>query len=432
MKVAVIGAGISGLVCASRLAERHEVQVFEKNDWIGGHTHTVDVEAEGEVYSIDTGFIVYNERNYPLFSALLRTLGVETQPTRMTFGFSSARTGLEYSGSSLGGLFAQRKNLVSPAYWKMLAEILRFFRYASALLETPGRSPSLGEFLDEAQFTPEFQREHLLPMGAAIWSCPPSQMRAFPATSFARFFENHGLLRLRDRPEWRVVSGGSARYVGALVASVPGSIRLAAPVESVRRHEGGVEITPRGSATESFDAVVFACHSDEALSLLSDASPQEKDVLGAIRYQSNDVVLHTDSALLPKESRARSAWNYHVSDFSLLSPEPSDAARPAPGDGVEAATVTYDMNALQGIKAPVDFLVTLNSTQAIDPSKVIGRYTYAHPVFDQRALDVQAGQATLGAEFRTAYCGAYWGYGFHEDGVRSGLVAAEAIERLCE
>lgn len=420
MKIAVIGAGISGLVCASRLSERHDVHVFEKNDWIGGHTHTVDAEVDGEVYSVDTGFIVYNERNYPHFSALLKRLGVRTQPTRMTFGFSSERTGLEYSGSSLDGLFAQRRNLISPAYWKMLAEILRFFRSASALLESPGPGPSLGEFLDEGKFSPEFQRDHLLPMGAAIWSCPPSQMRDFPAMSFAQFFENHGLLRLRDRPEWRVVSGGSARYVEALVDSFQGAIRLKASVERVRRDEERVEVTPQGGDPEFFDGVVFACHSDEALSLLSDASPQEKDVLGAIRYQPNDVVLHTDAKLLPKASRARSAWNYHVADRSGI----------ASSEDVEEATVTYDMNALQGIEAPVDFLVTLNATQAIDPAKVIGRYSYAHPVFDSRALEVQSCQAALGSQLRTAYCGAYWGYGFHEDGVRSGLLAAEAMERL--
>jgi predicted NAD/FAD-binding protein len=252
-------------------------------------------------------------------------------------------------------------------------------------------------------------------------------MRAFPAVSFARFFENHGLLRLRDRPEWRVVSGGSARYVEALVDSIRGSIRLESPVESVRRHEGGVEITPCGSATETFDAVVFACHSDEALGLLSDASPQEKEVLGAIRYQPNDVVLHTDSSILPKQFRARSAWNYHVPHVG----DPSPAFQGASSEVGEAATVTYDMNALQGIEAPVDFLVTLNSTQTIDPSKVLGRYTYSHPVFDQRALEFQSAQAGLGAELRTAYCGAYWGYGFHEDGVRSGLLAAESMKRIC-
>ena len=413
MKVAIIGSGISGLVCAHRLHRRHDVHVFERNDWIGGHTHTVDVPLEGTTYSVDTGFIVYNERNYPHFSALLEELGVETQPTRMTFGFRSERTRLEYSGSSLSGLFAQRSNLVRPRFWSMLSEILRFFREAKALLESSQPELSLGEFLDAHGFGRDFQQEHLLPMGAAIWSCPPDQMRAFPAESFARFFANHGLLSLRDRPQWRVVSGGSARYVEKLTRPFLDRIRLGTPVERVVRDEERAELTFGDGSVETFDAVVFACHSDEALGMLADASPLEKDVLGAIRYQPNDVVLHTDAKLLPRHAAARSAWNYHV-----------------PNDPTEAATVTYDMNRLQGIEAPVDFLVTLNSSEAIDPEKVIGRYAYAHPVFDHGAIRAQRHQDGLGAERRSAFCGAYWGYGFHEDGVRSGLVAAEQIERL--
>ncbi|MGB0621793.1 MAG: NAD(P)/FAD-dependent oxidoreductase [Myxococcota bacterium] len=413
MKVAIIGSGISGLVCAHRLRRHHEIQIFERNDWIGGHTHTVDVPHEGETYSVDTGFIVYNERNYPHFSALLGELNVETQPTRMTFGFRSERKQLEYSGSSLNGLFAQRRNLLRPRFWKMLSEILRFFREAKRLLDAPSANLSLGEFLDAHEFSREFQSEHLLPMGAAIWSCPPDQMRAFPAESFARFFSNHGLLSLRDRPQWRVVSGGSARYVEKLTRPFADSIRLATPVTRVVREGGVVELTLGDGSVETFDAVVFACHSDEALAMLTDASPQEKDVLGAIRYQRNDVVLHTDASLLPRRAAARSAWNYHV-----------------PQDAASAATVTYDMNRLQGIDAPVDFLVTLNSAEEIDPEKVIGRYDYAHPVFDRAAIRVQRYQDGLGAESRSAFCGAYWGYGFHEDGVRSGLVAAEQIERM--
>ncbi|MCR9093913.1 MAG: FAD-dependent oxidoreductase [bacterium] len=413
MKVAIIGSGISGLVCAHRLHRRHDVHVFERNDWIGGHTHTVDVPFEGTTYSVDTGFIVYNERNYPHFSALLEELGVETQPTRMTFGFRSERTRLEYSGSSLRGLFAQRSNLVRPRFWSMLSEILRFFREAKALLASSQPERSLGEFLDAHGFGRDFQQEHLLPMGAAIWSCPPDQMRAFPAERFARFFANHGLLSLRDRPQWRVVSGGSARYVEKLTRPFLDRIRLGMPVQRVVRDAERVELIFGDGSVETFDSVVFACHSDEALGMLADASPLEKDVLGAIRYQPNDVVLHTDAKLLPRHAAARSAWNYHV-----------------PNDPTEAATVTYDMNRLQGIEAPVDFLVTLNSSEEIDPEKVIGRYAYAHPVFDRDAIRVQRHQDGLGAERRSAFCGAYWGYGFHEDGVRSGLVAAEQIERL--
>jgi predicted NAD/FAD-binding protein len=413
MKVAIIGSGVSGLVAAAQLSKRHDVHVFERNDWIGGHTHTVDVEHGDRHYAVDTGFIVYNERNYPNFSAILSGLGVETQPTRMTFGFSSERTGLEYSGSSLSGLFAQRKNIFRPAFWGMLSEVLRFFREATRLLDSPDSSASLGEFLDQHGFDLRFQQDHLLPMGAAIWSCPPHQMRSFPALSFARFFANHGLLSLRNRPQWRVISGGSARYVEALCAPFRERIRLESAVSSVRRAPEGVEVDVDGGPSESFEAVVFACHSDEALALQADPTPEEKEVLGAIRYQRNDVVLHTDDRFLPREPRARAAWNYHV---------PSELAN--------AATVTYDMNALQGIDAPVSFLVTLNSKEAIDPQKVIRRFEYTHPIFDAPAIEVQARQAALGASLRTAYCGAYWGYGFHEDGVCSGLVAAEAVERF--
>jgi predicted NAD/FAD-binding protein len=295
----------------------------------------------------------------------------------------------------------------------MLSEILRFFRAASALLDEAGPEIALGDFLDQHGFAADFQEEHLLPMGAAIWSCPTDQMRLFPARSFARFFANHGLLSLRDRPQWRVVRGGSARYVDALVAPFRERIKLATPVGRVERGPDGVTLTLAEGRVEAFDAVVFACHSDQALALLVDPDPLEKETLSAIRYQPNDVVLHTDSTLLPRCSRARAAWNYHV-----------------PENVRAAATVTYDMNGLQGIDAPVSFLVTLNSTDAIDPARVLGRYRYDHPIFDEAALAAQGRQAGLGASHRTAYCGAYWGYGFHEDGVRSGLVAAEQIERM--
>jgi predicted NAD/FAD-binding protein len=295
----------------------------------------------------------------------------------------------------------------------MLSEILRFFKAARALLEAPDPTLSLGEFLDRQHFGRAFQADHLLPMGAAIWSCPPTQMRAFPAVSFARFFANHGLLSLRDRPQWRVVTGGSKRYVDALCKPFRDQIRLETPVAAVRRSAQSVELDLVSGETEVFDAVVFACHSDEALALLADPTPEEKDVLGAIRYQRNEVALHTDSAFLPRSARARSAWNYHV-----------------PKDGADEVTVTYDMNTLQGIEAPVSFLLTLNRTGSIDPDEILGRYDYSHPIFDGAAIDAQKRRDTLGAEHRTAYCGAYWGFGFHEDGVCSGLVAAEDIERL--
>ena len=413
MRIAIVGAGVSGLVCAAKLQPRHDVHVFERNDWIGGHTHTFDVEVDQQSHAVDTGFIVYNERNYPLFSALLKSLDVATQPTRMTFGFASERTGLEYAGTSLSGLFAQRSNLFRPGHWRMLAEVLRFFSEARALLADPDPGLALGDFLDAHGFSAQFQHDHLLPMGAAIWSSPPTRMRAFPACSFARFFENHGLLSLRDRPEWRVIRGGSARYVEALTRPFRERIHLRTPVHGARRDPGGVELRLANGETHRFDGVVFACHSDEALALLDDASPAEKQLLAAIPYQRNEVVLHTDESILPRQPRARAAWNYRV-----------------PRHESDAATVTYDMNLLQGIDAPVSFLVTLNSAAAIDPSQVLQRFEYMHPLFDAPALEAQRQGEGLGRDRRTAYCGAYWGYGFHEDGVRSGLLAAEQMKRL--
>jgi predicted NAD/FAD-binding protein len=411
VKVAIIGAGISGLVCASKLQSRHNVSVFEKSTWIGGHTHTIDVPLDGRTYAIDTGFIVFNERNYPNFTALLRKLGVSSQATQMTFGFSSDRTGLEYSGTSLDGLFAQRRNLLRPGHWYMLAEILRFFRCARGLLATPDESISLGDFLDHHQFSVDFREQHLLPMGAAIWSSPTNQMLDFPALSFARFFDNHGLLGLRDRPEWRVIEGGSKSYVDALSAPFRDLIRLESHIQSISRGPNGVVISAADGPPETFDAVVLACHSDEALAILSDATQQEKEVLGSIRYQRNQVTLHTDASVLPRNERATAAWNYRVRS-----------------DTTAQTTLTYHMNRLQGIDAPVPFLVTLNSRDAIDPKLVLGDYEYSHPIFDSHAIAAQRKGEGLGRENSSAFCGAYWGYGFHEDGVNSGLIAAEQIE----
>lgn len=413
MRVAIIGSGVSGLVCASRLHGRHDVQVFEKDEWIGGHTHTVDVEIEGRRHAVDTGFIVFNDRNYPHFSALLEKLAVASQPTRMTFGFSSEQTGLEYSGSSVSGLFAQRRNLFRPAHWKMLAEALRFFRLARALLSAADGSISLGEFLDRHRFTHDFQTEHLLPMGAAIWSSPPSRIRDFPALSFARFFENHGLLSLRDRPQWRVVKGGSARYVEALCAPFQDRIRLNTRVRSLRRIARKVEVALPEDRCETFDAVVLACHSDQALALLSDPTAAEKDTLGAVSYQKNHVSLHTDASLLPDNPRARAAWNYRVHR-----------------SGRDQATLTYFMNPLQGLDCTTPLLVTLNSPDSIRDSKVRAEFEYSHPLYDAGALDAQRRGAELALDLNTAYCGAYWGNGFHEDGVRSGMLAAENVELM--
>lgn len=406
MRVAIVGSGISGLAAAYGLDGQHALTLFEAADWLGGHTHTIDVEHAGRQYAVDTGFIVFNDRTYPHFIRLLAQLGLEGLKTDMSF--SVQRGALIYASHSLGGLFAQRRNLLRPAHWRMLRDILRFNRHSVALIDS-GDTRTLREYLDENRYSRDFSDNYLYPLCAAIWSSSLADAGDFPAEHFVRFFNNHGLLSVTNRPQWRVVPGGSRSYVERLQARLEADIRLSTPVQSVRRHEHGVEIVS-AAGTESFDAVIFACHSDQALALLSDPSETERDVLGALPYTDNDVVLHTDARLLPREPTAWASWNYMIGDA---------LDRPA--------TLTYHMNRLQLLDAPVEFCVTLNQSEAIDPAQVLGRYTYAHPCYTPDSNRARARRDEINGVNHTWYCGAYWYNGFHEDGARSALDVARAL-----
>ena len=406
MKIAVIGTGIAGNVAAWHLSRTHEITVYEAGGHVGGHTHTHVVEQAGRTYNVDTGFIVFNDWTYPNFIRLLDELGVATQPSTMSFSVRDATSGLEYNGTSLNSLFAQRRNLLRPAFWRMIRDILRFNRQAPALLTQPGEELSLGEYLAANDYSREFVDHYIVPMGAAIWSTDPGSMQRFPARFFVRFFHNHGMLSVDARPQWRVIRGGSARYVEKLTAPFRDRIRRHTPVEWIRRLPGQVRVKARGLDIERYDAVFLACHSDEALRLLADASPQESAVLGAIPYQRNVAVLHTDTRLLPRRRRAWAAWNYHLQ----------------PGHRGPVA-LTYNMNLLQSLDAPVPFLVTLNHGGAIDPAKIIARVDYDHPLFTPEGVAAQARQREINGPLNTYFCGAYWRNGFHEDGVVSALDA---------
>ena len=409
MRIAIIGGGIAGLTAAYRLHPDHDITVYEAADYPGGHSHTADVLADGHPLAVDTGFIVFNERNYPRFSALLQELGVRSQSGDMSFSLRCERSGLEYNGSSLNTLFCQRANLVRPGFHRMILDILRLNRQAAALIAAPD-GLSLGDFLAAHGFAGPVVDDYLLPMAGAIWSAEPRAIRDFPARHFGRFFKNHGLLDLANRPQWRTVCGGSREYVRALTAPFRDRLRLNAPVEWARRLPDQVLVKARGERPHAYDQVVFACHADQALRALRDPSPAEQEILGAIRFQDNETVLHTDERLLPRRRLARASWNYHrfADDHGLV-------------------TVTYNLTALQRLPTQRQFLVTLNATHTIDPAKIIRRMVYSHPVYNRRSMAAQARRGEISGQNRTFYCGAYWGYGFHEDGVRSGIAVADAI-----
>ena len=410
MKIAIVGTGIAGNVVAHRLHREHDITVFEAAERIGGHTHTRCVEIGGERHEIDTGFIVFNDWTYPHFVALLGELGVASQPSAMSFSVRNEASGLEYNGATLDTLFAQRRNLLRPSFHRMIRDILRFNREAPALLEH-GAEPALGDYLAAQRYSREFIEDYLVPMGAAIWSTDETRVLAFPARYFVRFFHNHGMLSVDQRPQWRVVRGGSARYVEKLGAPFRERIRLNSPVESMRRSRDGVWVKARGAEAERYDHAFVACHADQALALLGDATPLEREVLGAIPYQENEAVLHTDTALLPRAKRAWAAWNYHVL--------PSAGARVA---------LTYNMNILQSLESRETFCVTLNRTERIAPERIIERITYHHPLYTPAGVAAQARQREVNGANRTYFCGAYWRYGFHEDGVVSALDALQHFE----
>ncbi|AJD47691.1 amine-oxidase [Isoalcanivorax pacificus W11-5] len=413
-RIAVIGAGISGLTAAWLLGRRHAVTLFEAAPVLGGHTCTVPVSRDHGEYRIDVGFIVFNNRTYPHFNTLLSQIGVGRQAASMGFAVSCPHTGVEYSGAGLKGVFAQRRNLVSPAHWRMLRDILRFNREAPALLHDEAGELPLGEYLRRAGYGERFMTHYILPMGGAIWSCSEQTMADFPAKFFIRFFENHGLLSLRNRPQWYVVPGGSARYLDALVPQIRADIRTDSPVLAVRRETQGIIVSTAACGNEHFDEVVLACHSDQALALLQDADADEQQCLADIPYQENDVVLHTDTRLLPRRRAVWSSWN------ALL---PEGGTRP---DGAPIQ-VTYNMNILQGIQAPETFCVTLNATDRIAPDKVISRHRFFHPVFTTRGLASRQKIGEINGRRHTWFCGAWCRNGFHEDGVVSALRVAEAF-----
>ncbi len=396
------------MVTAHLLGRDHELTVFEANDYVGGHTNTIEVDFEGRLYPVDTGFIVFNERNYPNFTKLIRQLGVASQASDMSFSVREETTGLEWAGTTFNSLFAQRRNLLRPSFYRFLLDIKRFNEQSKALLEDGNSRVTLGEYLEAGGYSRELIEHYVIPMGSAIWSAAPEMMKRFPARTFVQFFENHGFLDVYNMPQWRTIRGGSQRYVEALTASFRDGIRLECPVRRLRRLPDGVEVVSNGGQPERFDRVVIATHSDQALALLEDPSDAEREILSAIPYQVNDTVLHTDDRLLPRTRRARASWNALI-----------------PRDPVERVTLTYDMNRLQSIDAPVTFCVTLNRTAEIRPEKILRRITYHHPVFTLDTIDAQKRLREINGVNRTYFAGAYWGHGFHEDGVRSGLAVCE-------
>lgn len=414
MRIAIVGSGISGLVAAHRLHREHEIAVYEAAPRLGGHTNTIRVDTPDGPHWVDTGFIVFNDRNYPSFERLLAELGVATQASRMSFSVSDGRGEFEYAGTPRG-LFARPSHLINPAFLGMLRDWRRFNREARMLIGTNGSSPSLGQWLEQRGFSRHFVERLVVPQVSAVWSADPEQMWSFPAGFMAEFFDNHGMYSLRDRPRWRSVQGGSSCYVEAISTPWRERVRLNAPVRRIERLADRVRIEAKGCESEDFDQVVIATHSDQALAMLADPSEAEHEVLGAIPYQRNEAVLHTDTSLLPRRRAAWSSWNFHL-------PE-----RPA-----GRTTVTYWMNKLQRLRADREFLVTLNRDEAIDPAKVIRRISYEHPVYTPEGLRAQARHEQISGVRRTHYCGAYWGWGFHEDGVRSAQRACEGIATAAE
>jgi predicted NAD/FAD-binding protein len=404
MKIAIIGSGISGMTAAYLLHGEHDIEVFEAGDYIGGHTHSIDVKRNREDYAVDTGFIVFNRVTYPNFCKLIDRLGVGSQPTEMTFSVKCERTRLEYSPHTLNTFFIQRKNILSPSFYRMILDILRLRKALNHLIEGD-EELAIGRYLSQQGYSEGFIRHFIVPLGSSLWSADPVRFMEFPLRTFVRFFKNHGFLDIRNPFQWLVIKDGSRQYVEKLVSPYRSRVRLNSPVQSVSRSKEYVELKLRDTS-KRFDHVVIAAHSDQALALLSDPSPAEREVLGAIPYQENLAVLHTDTSLLPVRKQIWSGWNYHI-----------------PQQETGRAVLTYDMNILQSIKSQDEFCVTLNRPGNIDRDKEIGRFLYHHPVFTKDAPAAQKRHREISGKNRTHYCGAYWGYGFHEDGVNSALAA---------
>lgn len=416
MEIAIIGAGVSGLTAAHRLYANHRITVFETESRIGGHSNTVAVPAAGGERPVDTGFIVFNDRNYPNFTRLLDEIGAPSIESDMSFSVSDDRGAFEYAGSSPNALFATRRHLVDRRFHRMIADLLRFNGAAKRLAATSPADAdhdiSLRDFLAREGYGEFFIERLIVPQVSAVWSADPAQLWDFPARIVFQFFDNHGILELRGRPQWRTIDGGSREYVRRLSAPFDDLIERGVGVEAVRRLDDGVVLKLSDGAEARFDEVVIATHSDQALAMLADPTDEEQAVLGAIPYVDNEVVLHTDDSLLPRRRAARASWNYHLLD------EPRDRT-----------TVTYWMNRLQSIPGPVDYCVTLNLGDRVDPSKVISEHHYEHPVFTADGLRAQQRHGLISGAGRTHYCGAYWRWGFHEDGVWSALRVTDAIER---
>jgi predicted NAD/FAD-binding protein len=422
--IAIIGSGVTGLSAAWLLHKKYKVTLFEKNDYVGGHTHTHDVQENGKELAVDSGFIVYNEKNYPNLVGLFDHLGVKTQATDMSFAFSLNEGELEYAGSGLDGMFAQRGNLIRIKHWRLINEIIRFNKVAHAELGKievdKSIGQSLGDFLKKHQFSEDLQQNYLLPMGAAIWSCPVEKMSRFPSNSFLRFFANHGLIDFKDRPQWRSVEGGSREYIKKMMHEMEADISIKAAAQSVIRNKkskDGVEVICEGKSVH-FDQVIFACHADEALSLLEQTSIDERAILSCFSYQENKTYLHTDERLMPKRKKAWCSWNY------LATSKTSDTGQDEHGNQV---TATYWMNHLQNIQADKNYLVTLNPYQIIDKSKIIKEMIYHHPVFDRDAIQAQSRLHEIQGLNDSWFCGSYTGYGFHEDALSSSVAVCESL-----
>jgi predicted NAD/FAD-binding protein len=408
MRIAVIGSGISGMVAAHLLSEDHEITVFEANDYVGGHTHTIDVPENGKVVPVDTGFIVFNTKTYPNFTKLMQQLGVAWQPSDMSFSVQCKKTGRYFSPSTLNSLFADRSNLFRPSFYRMLLEALRFRSKAAELIDTDEYQITLQQYLEENNYSREFIENFIIPMGDSIWSTDPVRFKEFPARYFVEFFSNHGFLNIRNQPQWLVIKGGSRQYIAPLTRRYRDRIHLNAAVTSIRRHPDRVEVSTAYGHSDSFDQVVVAAHSDQALRMLADPSDAEQQVLGAIPYQENLAILHTDTSVLPPKEIAWASWNYHI-----------------PEEDLGRVALTYDMNILQNLDAGKEYCVTLNLPGAVDEALKIDTFDYHHPLYSPESLTARRRQADINGVNRTYFCGAYWGFGFHEDGVKSALAVCE-------